>query len=210
MAALAMAMLAAGGARADGVLYTVDEGSFYHLDHCVGPCNCMPWSEQGPLSGTFVLTLDHQDPVYAYYALGQIAWHVDGDHGPIDLSGDGTYQIGGEVALTQAMTLDLSNGVGPDHLESGLVPLGAAFPEITITLRSSESQCNQATIELRAVPLDGSCAADCAPDGTLDLFDFLCFVNTFNAGDLGADCDGTGSLDLFDFLCFTNAFNAGC
>jgi YVTN family beta-propeller protein len=51
---------------------------------------------------------------------------------------------------------------------------------------------------------------DCDMSGTLDLFDFLCFVNEFNVGDPTADCDGNGSLDLFDFLCFVNAFNAGC
>jgi hypothetical protein len=58
------------------------------------------------------------------------------------------------------------------------------------------------------------CAAPCYPDldgnGVLDLFDFLAFVNAFNAGGGGADCDGSGELDLFDFLCFVNAFNAGC
>ena len=47
-------------------------------------------------------------------------------------------------------------------------------------------------------------------DGTLDLFDFLAYVNAFNAGDSNADCDGNGGLDLFDFLCFVNDFNAGC
>jgi DNA-binding beta-propeller fold protein YncE len=52
--------------------------------------------------------------------------------------------------------------------------------------------------------------ADCDLSGTLDLFDFLCFVNQFNAGDTNADCDGSGALDLFDFLCFVNAFNQGC
>jgi hypothetical protein len=56
--------------------------------------------------------------------------------------------------------------------------------------------------------------ADCYPDftgdGTLDLFDFLGYVNAFNDGDNGADCTGEGVLDLFDFLCFVNAFNEGC
>jgi hypothetical protein len=58
--------------------------------------------------------------------------------------------------------------------------------------------------------IEVGCFADCTGDGALDLFDFLCFVNRFNAGDPSTDCDGTGSLDLFDFLCFVNAFNAGC
>jgi hypothetical protein len=54
------------------------------------------------------------------------------------------------------------------------------------------------------------CYADCTGDGQTDLFDFLCFVNLFNAGSPGADCDASGSLDLFDFLCFMNQFNEGC
>jgi probable HAF family extracellular repeat protein len=60
----------------------------------------------------------------------------------------------------------------------------------------------------------GRCGFCCYPDfnrdGTLDLFDFLAFVNEFNAGGAAADCDGGGGLDLFDFLCFANTFNAGC
>jgi hypothetical protein len=56
----------------------------------------------------------------------------------------------------------------------------------------------------------GGCYPDFTGDGVLDLFDFLAFVNAFNAGDPEANCDQEGGLDLFDFLCFTNAFNAGC
>jgi probable HAF family extracellular repeat protein len=51
------------------------------------------------------------------------------------------------------------------------------------------------------------CYGDCTQDGALDLFDFLCFVNLFNAGDPFADCTEDQTLDLFDFLCFVNAFN---
>jgi hypothetical protein len=55
-----------------------------------------------------------------------------------------------------------------------------------------------------------ACYADFDGSGVLDLFDFLAFVNAFNAPDEGADCAEDGVLDFFDFLCFTNAFNAGC
>ena len=54
------------------------------------------------------------------------------------------------------------------------------------------------------------CFADCDCNVTLDLFDFLCFQNSFAAGDAYADCDGSGVLDFFDFLCFQNAFAVGC
>ena len=62
-----------------------------------------------------------------------------------------------------------------------------------------------------------SCYADCDPStgpGVLDLFDFLCFQDSFVAGEpYACDCDTTtGPLvcDLFDFLCFQDAFVSGC
>ncbi len=64
---------------------------------------------------------------------------------------------------------------------------------------------------------EGGCYADCDTStgvGVLDIFDFLCFGNRFDAGDpYACDCDtstGMGVCDIFDFLCFGNAFNAGC
>ncbi len=54
------------------------------------------------------------------------------------------------------------------------------------------------------------CYANCDGSCSLDLFDFLCFTNLYNAGSKAANCDGDGELSLFDFLCFTNAFNTGC
>lgn len=56
----------------------------------------------------------------------------------------------------------------------------------------------------------GGYSPDCDASGFLDLFDFLCFTNAFNAQQKYADCDGDGSLTLFDFLCYVNEFNAGC
>jgi hypothetical protein len=55
-----------------------------------------------------------------------------------------------------------------------------------------------------------ACYADCDLSGSLDLFDFLCYVNAFNAANPAADCDESGSLDVFDFLCYVNEFRAGC
>lgn len=55
-----------------------------------------------------------------------------------------------------------------------------------------------------------TCYPDFTGDGALDLFDFLGYVNAFNAQDPTADCDADGAFTLFDFLCFVNAFNEGC
>jgi hypothetical protein len=54
------------------------------------------------------------------------------------------------------------------------------------------------------------CYADCDGTGNLDVFDFLCFFNGFNANDPIADCDIDGAWNVFDFLCFFNDFNEGC
>jgi len=69
----------------------------------------------------------------------------------------------------------------------------------------------------QVVDPNAACYADCDTStgvGTLDIFDFLCFQNSFVAGDpYACDCDtSTGVLvcDIFDFLCFQDAFVAGC
>ncbi len=61
--------------------------------------------------------------------------------------------------------------------------------------------------------LERPCAADCTGDGTLDVFDFLCFQDAFARGDAYADFDvttGHGTLDIFDFLAFQDEFVSGC
>ena len=55
------------------------------------------------------------------------------------------------------------------------------------------------------------CYADCDQSGTLDIFDFLCFQNSFVSGEpYACDCDPDPLCDIFDFLCFQNAFVNGC
>ena len=68
-----------------------------------------------------------------------------------------------------------------------------------------------------ASTLAEDCYADCDGStgrGVLDIFDFLCFGNAFQAGSrFACDCDvasGPGVCDIFDFLCFGNAFSVGC
>jgi hypothetical protein len=61
-----------------------------------------------------------------------------------------------------------------------------------------------------ALNCEAPCYGDFDGNGQLSLFDFLDFVNSFNAQDHDADCDQDGDFLLFDFLCFVNAFNAGC
>ena len=69
----------------------------------------------------------------------------------------------------------------------------------------------------RIVQVLGACYADCdqsSGSGVLDVFDFLCFQNSFvSARPYACDCEsstGAGVCDIFDFLCFQNAFVGGC
>jgi hypothetical protein len=57
---------------------------------------------------------------------------------------------------------------------------------------------------------NAGCYADCDGNGTLDVFDFLCFQDAFVNAEPYADCDGNSMLDVFDFLCFQDAFVKGC
>lgn len=59
-------------------------------------------------------------------------------------------------------------------------------------------------------PSHPDCYADCDGDGSLNLFDFLCYQNKFANRDLAADCDLDGQFTIFDFLCFQNHFAEGC
>ncbi len=54
------------------------------------------------------------------------------------------------------------------------------------------------------------CPADCDNSGSLDVFDILCFINTFNAQHPYADCNKDGVFNSLDYECFTNLFAGGC
>ncbi|MCA9278509.1 MAG: hypothetical protein H6815_07595 [Phycisphaeraceae bacterium] len=54
------------------------------------------------------------------------------------------------------------------------------------------------------------CYPDCDNNGTLNVFDYICFGNAFATAQFYADCDGNGSLNVFDYICFGNEYSVGC
>jgi len=54
------------------------------------------------------------------------------------------------------------------------------------------------------------CYSDCDHNEVKDFFDFLCFLNAFDAEDPYADCEANEVFDFFDFLCFLNDFDIEC
>jgi hypothetical protein len=61
-----------------------------------------------------------------------------------------------------------------------------------------------------------ACYANCDNSTTapvLNVSDFICFLNRFNAGDPYANCDGSTAppvLNVADFICFQSSYAAGC
>jgi len=54
------------------------------------------------------------------------------------------------------------------------------------------------------------CAGDCDGNGILNVLDFVCFQQEWQAQTPKGDCDGNGIYNILDFVCFQQAFQAGC
>ncbi len=195
---LAAAMvLGVGAAAQQGVGYRLEAGSQLTEVFCLPPCACPYHEIVGGVTGTFVLTLDHQDPLFRYYTVSAVDWRAELAGVPTAITGSGTYQVGGEVAVQQRIQLDLL--VGQDvvrHYDSGLVMAdpSSAFPRIGIAA-TTEFTCrrNELAILASPAPVQG-CYANC--DGStaepiLNVNDFVCFLDRFGAGDSYANCDGS-------------------
>src|SRR5262245_16317254 len=74
--------------------YTLLEGS-YLIDDCL---ICGRPTILWPMRGTFNLTLIEENPLFRRYAVRDIKFTTQNDP-PYAVAGQGTYQIGGEVAL---------------------------------------------------------------------------------------------------------------
>jgi hypothetical protein len=143
-------------------------------------------------SGTQVLWALHSGgDSYTGSTEGTLDNDNDGDFGP---PFDGAFPTDGAALLFQGGPSDKSSTNQEDYA------LTNALAVLT----------NNAGDSYQVVLPPDECYPDFTGDDLLDLFDFLAFVNAFNAGSDDADCIADGLFDLFDFLCFVNAFNAGC
>src|SRR5262249_22154410 len=144
--ATSLAALAPAGAANAQVLDPIQYALFQRSDlgyGCDGPCAC-PFVFTGPLTGTFTFYRTSVDPLFTHYALLNIVWHypVPGTSKVATITGHGTYDIGGEVAAMQRMQLDVTtDGVMPQHFDSGVVPSRVAFPAIDIDVRVAVNVC---------------------------------------------------------------------
>jgi hypothetical protein len=187
----------AAGALTAGVhaqeVYRLQPGSFYEFG-CHGTCLC-PIVEHSALSGTFRLTRTPPDPLFEHFAVTDIQWSAP-TH---DITGGGTYRIGGEVAVQQEMVLDLVISGTDSHVDSGLVQVQAQRPNITITVHDSVPTplCYYTVIHLIATQLPSHCSADFDNDGStgtdadIEAF-FACLAGNCCATCGSADFNGDG------------------
>ena len=150
---LGLAGLARG--QSDGALpvpYDLTEKSTYQTG-CFPPCKC-PITPELPVRGAFRLTPKGADPLFTHYAVTDVRWEVMLSTGPLPIVGSGTYKVGGEVAFTQQLVLDLRVGANPaQRFDSGLVPGGGTFPEIHVPISIHGMQCEDTAIRVHARPL---------------------------------------------------------
>ena len=135
-------------------------------------------------------------PVYALTA-GDLGWSVGA----------------GEYWLVWSMGGSLDGGPYSPYLGNEAEPTdGAAMQRVLGTWRQALNRTEDGVQVSLPFEVYGStaCVADCDGDGSLTIFDFLCYQNAFAAGETSADCDGDGSLTAADYACFQATFMAGC
>ncbi len=119
---------------------------------CFAPCVC-PVLVREPMLGTFELTRVASDPLFDYYDVTNVRWKLPNSPTAVSIVGSGKYRRGGEVALEEQLTLDLSvNGGEPQHFDSGLVPPHASFPEISTTISLHGQYCFDTVMIVVAKP----------------------------------------------------------
>ena len=156
LAVAACALAAAiGSARAqtvsNTVLYQLNQDSSFE-EGCIPPCLC-PDMVPVPVTGTFLLTPTGYDGLYNTYAVTNVNWRVPINGVDLMVTGSGSYKVGGEVALLQELELDLQfGGTDVKYFDSGLGPMAAPFPEIKMSISTTNKICFAAAFKLDASP----------------------------------------------------------
>ena len=135
------------------VLYELLPGSDFYSG-CLGPCAC-PVLNIGEITGTFELRPLTPTSLFDRYSVTNIRWIVTDPTGKIihKIRGNGIYEIGGEVARMQQMTLFLRiDGKKPVTFESGLVAEQSQLWDISIQIAHRRNTCYGFWMTIEASP----------------------------------------------------------
>ena len=105
------------------------------------------------VKGTFSLTLTNSNSLFNTYAVSDVVWFVSFGGTNHVVTGAGSYQIGGEFALEQELSLYLQiDGGDVQHFDSGLVPVEVPFPEIKVSISLHGMVCYDTVFNVSASP----------------------------------------------------------
>lgn len=217
----AVSSLQASNAHAQVYAEQLLRPSTLTLETCLPPCACPSRGFEGPLHGTFQLSLLGIGSVFDFYEITDVRFSSDLGLRDVRLIGGGVYRYS-EIADLHQMTLDLRE-VGANatiHLESDIVALTSRLPRIRIELQTSIESCLRWSMSINAAP----CIADVddgtgtgTTDGGVTIEDLLFYLHLFDRGSIRADVDdgtfsGTqdGGVTIDDLLYFLYRFAEGC
>ena len=117
---------------------------------CFAMCDCPVSTE--PLTGTFALRHRAFDGLFDVYEVSDVRWTLPRIPQPVAITGSGTYRVGGEFAIQERLSLDLSiDGNEQRHFDSGLVAGGGEFPRIEIVISlNGLMTCTDTVFDVRA------------------------------------------------------------
>lgn len=217
--------------RAD-YIHTLADGSRNTSAFCRPNCWCGIGLTFGPLQGELTLRYSHSDDWTTYYDV--VRAELSGTLGSdaVRYSGTGTYEIGGDFALSQRIVLNLALLTEAEPtihtFDSGsvLVDVPSMLPGIAIVATSTGGdECAKRSIEIYTTAVGTPvCASDVGAagglpgrDGLLDNNDFVAFLGLFfdahpsaDLGAVGGERASDGLFDNNDFIVFIDLFFAGC
>lgn len=129
-------------------LYQLDEASSYQ-EGCFAPCMC-PIMMTQTLRGTLLLVPAGSDGETRLFNIADIDWHFDSLGQDIAVTGSGVYTVS---MRQQRLELDLQAGDEVvRHYDSGLVPVVAQPPAISIAIAANGFFCYDHAFDIAARP----------------------------------------------------------
>lgn len=123
---------------------------------CFDPCEC-PILIGQPVVGEFGLIEIPRNEAAPFreFSVAFVHWRTKFGGEAVSITGTGHYRVGGEVAVTQQLELDLQIGRGPaQHFDSGLVAGGGEFPKkLDVRISVNGEFCFDTVIDIVAAPI---------------------------------------------------------
>ena len=187
-------LLATAAFAGTPVTYHLGSESNYVIG-CFPPCYC-PVKFHDNLTGTLRLTpLAPTPDWFDHYLVSDVDWTLELGGDLLQVTGSGQYDIGGPVALTHRLQLDLSLEGGPvQHFDSGLIAGGFRFPLIEISISLNGQVCLDEVYGVSAAPLFAASSSFC---NGFDGSHAACPCTNFGTPDTGCDIpQATGGVRL--------------